>query len=154
MSVKFENGTLVSRDAVEEWHPNNEKLKSSITKVSMIKCYLIISNLIVKKFIPLISNTQLNIYFQLSTYEKGVYKTEFSGHDKRDVSEMGVSVVTAIQGRMSLIQTLKSGTTISSLLVEKTNPSDSGTYQCIPSNTGPATINVHVLDGKSNHFSN
>ena len=45
MSVKFENGTLVSRDAVEEWHPNNEKLKSSITKVSMIKCYLIISNL-------------------------------------------------------------------------------------------------------------
>ena len=67
---------------------------------------------------------------------------------------MGISVVTAIQGRMSLIQTLKSGTTISSLLVEKTNPSDSGTYQCIPSNTGPATINVHVLDGKSNHFSN
>ena len=105
-------------------------------------------------YIRVISYTQLNIYFQLSTYEKEVYKTEFSGHDKRDVSEMGVSVVTAIQGRMSLIQTLKSGTTISSLLVEKTNPSDSGTYQCIPSNTGPATINVHVLDGKSNHFSN
>ena len=91
-------------------------------------------------------------YFQLSTYEKAVYRTGVSGHDKRDVSEMGVSVVTAIQGRMSLIQTLKSGTTISSLLVEKTNPSDSGTYQCIPSNTGPATINVHVLDGKSNQF--
>ena len=105
-------------------------------------------------YIRVISYTQLNIYFQLSTYEKEVYKTEFSGHGKRDVSEMGVSVVTAIQGRMSLIQTLKSGTTISSLLVEKTNPSDSGTYQCIPSNTGPATINVHVLDGKSNHFSN
>ena len=105
-------------------------------------------------YIPQISYIQLNVYFQLSTYEKDVYKTGISGHDKRDVSEMGVSVVTAIQGRMSLIQTFKSGTTISSLLVEKTNPSDSGTYQCIPSNTGPATINVHVLDGKSNHFSN
>ena len=105
-------------------------------------------------YIPKISHLQLNNYFQLSTYEKEVYKTGISGHDKRDVSEMGVSVVTAIQGRMSLIQTFKSGTTISSLLVEKTNPSDSGTYQCIPSNTGPATINVHVLDGKSNHFSN
>ena len=61
---------------------------------------------------------------------------------------MGVSVVTAIQGRMSLVQTLKSGTTISSLLIQKTNPSDSGSYECIPSNTGPAKINVHVLDGK------
>ena len=49
---------------------------------------------------------------------------------------------------MSLVQTLKSDTTISSLIVQKTNPSDSGTYQCIPSNTGPAEINVHVLDGK------
>ena len=61
-------------------------------------------------------------------------------------------MVTAIQGRMSLVQTLKSGTTISSLSIENTNPSDSGTYQCIPSNTGPATINVHVLDGKLYHF--
>ena len=71
-----------------------------------------------------------------------------SSHEKRDVSEGGVSVVTAIQGRMSLVQTLKSGSTISSLIVQKTNPSDSGTYECIPSNTGPAKINVHVLDGK------
>ena len=36
MSVKFENGTLVSGDDVEEWHPNIEKLKASITKVCMI----------------------------------------------------------------------------------------------------------------------
>ena len=72
-------------------------------------------------YIPQISYIQLNICFQLSTYKKEVYKTGISGHDKRDVSEMGVSVVTAIQGRMSLIQTFKSGTTISSLLVEKTS---------------------------------
>ena len=56
--------------------------------------------------------------------------------------------MTAIQGRMSLVRTMTSDATISSLLIEKTNPSDSGTYECIPSNTGPASINVHVLDGK------
>ena len=71
-----------------------------------------------------------------------------SKHEKRDVSEVGVSVVTAIAGRMSLVRTMKSDATISSLLIERTNPSDSGTYECIPSNTGPAKINVHVLDGK------
>ena len=56
--------------------------------------------------------------------------------------------MTAIQGRMSLVRTMTSDATISSFLIEKTNPSDSGTYECIPSNTGPASINVHVLDGK------
>ena len=69
-------------------------------------------------------------------------------HQKRDVSEVDVSVVTAIQGRLSLVRTLKSDATISSLLIEKTKPADSGTYECIPSNTGPAKINVHVLDGE------
>ena len=34
MSLKFENGTLLSGDDVEEWQPNIEKLESSITKVS------------------------------------------------------------------------------------------------------------------------
>ena len=69
-------------------------------------------------------------------------------HRKREVSDADVSVVTAIQGRMSLVRTLKSDATISSLLIEKTKPADSGTYECIPSNTGPAKINVHVLDGE------
>ena len=69
-------------------------------------------------------------------------------HRKRDVSDVDVSVVTAIQGRLSLVRTLKSDATISSLLIEKTKPADSGTYECIPSNTGPAKINVHVLDGE------
>ena len=34
MSLKFENGTLLSGDDVEEWQPNIEKLESSTTKVS------------------------------------------------------------------------------------------------------------------------
>ena len=83
----------------------------------------------------------------MSSFQKEIYKTG-SSHEKRDVSKIGVSVVTAVQGRISLVQTLRSETTISSLLIQKTNPSDSGTYECIPSNTGPAKINVHVLDGK------
>ena len=33
MSVQFGNGTLVSGIDVEEWHPNAEKSKSTITKV-------------------------------------------------------------------------------------------------------------------------
>merc|ERR1719483_1125416 len=41
------------------------------------------------------------------------------------------------------------GYTISSLWVPYASPQESGPYQCIPSNTGPASINVHVLDGES-----
>ena len=33
MSVMFENGTLVSGIDVEEWHPNTDKLESTVTKV-------------------------------------------------------------------------------------------------------------------------
>ena len=35
MSVRFENGTLVSNVDVEEWHPNIETLGTTITKVSL-----------------------------------------------------------------------------------------------------------------------
>ena len=38
--------------------------------------------------------------------------------------------------------------TLSSLWVPYASTQESGPYQCIPSNTGPASINVHVLDGK------
>ena len=37
MSVRFENGTLVSNVDVEEWHPNTEPLGSTFTKVCLYR---------------------------------------------------------------------------------------------------------------------
>ena len=41
--------------------------------------------------------------------------------------------------------------TTSSLLVTYASQKDSGVYKCNPSNTGSASTNVHVLDGKTKH---
>ena len=37
----------------------------------------------------------------------------------------------------------------SSLLIQNARPSDSGKYICRPENAEPASVNVHVLNGKS-----
>lgn len=49
----------------------------------------------------------------------------------------------------SIVRENGDGFTISSLLVSYASRKESGVYQCNPSNTGPASINVHVLDGES-----
>ena len=48
----------------------------------------------------------------------------------------------------SIVRENGDGFTISSLLVSYASRKESGVYQCNPSNTGPASINVHVLDGE------
>ena len=48
----------------------------------------------------------------------------------------------------SISRTNGEGFTLSTLLVSYASSKESGTYQCIPSNTGPADISVHILDGK------
>ncbi|XP_059081197.1 zwei Ig domain protein zig-8-like [Tigriopus californicus] len=35
------------------------------------------------------------------------------------------------------------------LIIEEAGPNDSGVYECNPSNTSPASLTVHVLDGES-----
>lgn len=50
----------------------------------------------------------------------------------------GVSVVTE-----------KGETTTSFLLIQQARPSDSGTYQCNPSNAQSKSVVVHVLNGES-----
>lgn len=35
------------------------------------------------------------------------------------------------------------------LIIQEAGPNDSGVYQCNPSNTSPASLTVHVLDGES-----
>lgn len=45
----------------------------------------------------------------------------------------------------------ESGTT-SKLLVTKAVLGDSGNYTCVPSNANPASVYVHVLNGKSTSF--
>ncbi len=52
------------------------------------------------------------------------------------------------RGGISL-ETEKTGTgTTSKLLVTKASPADSGNYTCMPSNANPASVVVHVLNGK------
>lgn len=53
-----------------------------------------------------------------------------------DSARGGVTVVTE-----------KGETTTSFLLIQKARPSDSGQYQCNPSNAQPKSITVHVLNG-------
>lgn len=43
--------------------------------------------------------------------------------------------------------------TVSSLRIATINHSHSGNYSCVPSNTKPASILVHILDGKRDYFS-
>ncbi|CAG9808820.1 unnamed protein product [Chironomus riparius] len=49
------------------------------------------------------------------------------------------------RGGISLV-TEKGVLTTSRLLVQKAIPSDSGLYQCLPSNANPASIRVHILN--------
>jgi hypothetical protein len=51
------------------------------------------------------------------------------------------------RGGVSVI-TEKGETTTSFLLIQKARPSDSGRYQCNPSNAQSKGITVHVLNGK------
>ncbi|CRL05743.1 CLUMA_CG018772, isoform A, partial [Clunio marinus] len=51
------------------------------------------------------------------------------------------------RGGISLV-TEKGVLTTSRLLVQKAIPSDSGLYQCLPSNANPASIRVHILNGE------
>lgn len=39
------------------------------------------------------------------------------------------------------------GVTVSSLIIQKVNSSHNGVFQCIPSNSEPKEIKVHVLKG-------
>ena len=39
------------------------------------------------------------------------------------------------------------GITVSSLIIQKVNSSHNGVFQCIPSNSDPKEIKVHVLKG-------
>lgn len=54
-----------------------------------------------------------------------------------DSNRGGVSVVTE-----------KGIESSSSLLIQNARPTDSGKYVCRPDNAEPATVNVHVLNGK------
>lgn len=56
-----------------------------------------------------------------------------------DSSRGGVSVVTE-----------KGVESSSSLLIQNARPADSGKYTCRPDNAEPATVNVHVLNGRFN----
>jgi hypothetical protein len=57
------------------------------------------------------------------------------------------------RGGVSVI-TEKGETTTSFLLIQKARPSDSGRYQCNPSNAQSKSITVHVLNGKSSSPNN
>lgn len=62
----------------------------------------------------------------------------------------GASVVDfdSQRGGISLeTEKTESGTT-SKLLITKAALSDSGNYTCVPSNANPASVSVHVLNGK------
>jgi hypothetical protein len=44
--------------------------------------------------------------------------------------------------------TEKGPVTTSRLLIQKAIPSDTGLYTCDPSNANPASVRVHILNGK------
>lgn len=54
----------------------------------------------------------------------------------------------AVSESSSIQRTSGDDFTTSSLFVAYASQKDSGVYKCNPSNTGSASINVHVLDGK------
>jgi hypothetical protein len=51
------------------------------------------------------------------------------------------------RGGISLV-TEKGPVTTSRLLIQKAIPSDTGLYTCDPSNANPASVRVHILNGK------
>lgn len=53
------------------------------------------------------------------------------------------------RGGISLETEKTEGGTTSKLLVTKASLTDSGNYTCVPSNAHPASVSVHVLNGKS-----
>lgn len=55
------------------------------------------------------------------------------------------------RGGVSVI-TEKGETTTSYLLIQNARPSDTGQYQCNPSNAQSKSILVHVLNGKMKHL--
>ncbi|XP_059219678.1 uncharacterized protein LOC106082487 isoform X1 [Stomoxys calcitrans] len=56
------------------------------------------------------------------------------------------------RGGVSVV-TIKGDTTTSFLLIKTARPSDSGHYQCNPSNAKPKSVTVHVLNGVSHSVS-
>ncbi|XP_037950442.1 probable serine/threonine-protein kinase MARK-A isoform X2 [Teleopsis dalmanni] len=53
----------------------------------------------------------------------------------------------SIRGGVKIVL-IKGETTISSLLIESAQPTDSGLYQCSPSNAKPKSVTIHILNGK------
>lgn len=51
------------------------------------------------------------------------------------------------RGGVTVLMT-KGEVTSSTLLIERAIPTDSGQYQCNPSNALPQTVTVHVLNGE------
>lgn len=69
---------------------------------------------------------------------------------KKTKVDTKVCLITSVhhRGGVSLeTEKTESGTT-SKLLVTQARSSDSGNYTCIPSNANPASVMVHVLNGK------
>lgn len=66
-----------------------------------------------------------------------LYRYIFQQIISYDSPRGGVSVVTE-----------KGETTTSFLLIQQARPSDSGTYQCNPSNAQSKSVMVHVLNGE------
>ena len=61
----------------------------------------------------------------------------------------------AADSRVTIARSLSSdlSSTVSQLVVRGARPSDSGAYNCSPSNTKPASLTVHVLDGENCYVS-
>ncbi|KAK1122286.1 hypothetical protein K0M31_009509 [Melipona bicolor] len=57
------------------------------------------------------------------------------------------------RGGVSLETEKTESSTTSRLLVTQARLTDSGNYTCIPSNANPASVMVHVLNGKSRFYS-
>ena len=57
----------------------------------------------------------------------------------------------AADSRVTIARSLSPdlSSTVSQLVVRGARPSDSGAYNCSPSNTKPASLTVHVLDGEN-----
>ena len=55
--------------------------------------------------------------------------------------------ITSRNVRLEFNKHWRPGITVSSLIIQKVNSSHNGVFQCIPSNSDPKEIKVHVLKG-------
>lgn len=77
-----------------------------------------------------------------SSWETNSHWTKFNSHYK-----FQIITYESPRGGVSVI-TKKEETTTSYLLIKNARPSDSGQYQCNPSNAKSRSVTVHVLNGK------